>query len=329
MNRETLFEQMREDHRRVLERVSALETGVLGPGTFRARAAARRRDEELRDVVALLKRQFATHMAAEEEVLFPALSGSLPHAQATLGPLHAEHVELRAMLQRLDATLRRSPGPSRDEQIAVEVRDIVDLLRIHIRKEESVVLSVAERVLTPQEIESLERLVLQRLHEPETRPAASSGRSSAMKRIIPWSVALLALALTTGCGEQKQNGSLETGVALASPFDGGPRAGEAPVAEALAEQGAALFKSKGCSACHAFGRRLTCPDLKGVTMRRTSDWMEHQMLHPEVMTKEDPIARQLLTVYATQMPNLGLSQDQVRTLIEFLKHQDHELGVIP
>jgi len=109
-----------------------------------------------------------------------------------------------------------------------------------------------------------------------------------------------------------------------SKYDSGPRAGEQPVDDARAEIGEQLFKDKGCSACHAFGRKLTCPDLDGVTMRRTDKWIENQILHPEVMTKEDPIARGLFAQYALQMPNQKLTPDEARSVIEYLKHQNRE-----
>jgi len=107
-------------------------------------------------------------------------------------------------------------------------------------------------------------------------------------------------------------------------FDTGPRAGESPVDEAQAEVGEGLFKTKTCSTCHGFGVRITGPDLAGVTERRTAAWMEQQMLHPDVMTKEDPISRELLGKYAVQMPNLMLKPEEVKALIEFLKHKDQE-----
>ena len=152
-----------------------------------------------------------------------------------------------------------------------------------------------------------------------------------MKRIALGLASGLVLVLITGCGGG--GGKSSTGGAdattLASPYDNGPRAGEAPIAQALVERGKGLFKTKGCSACHAFGKRLTCPDLKGVTMRRTAEWMEHQILHPEIMTKEDPISHKLLAEYAQQMPNQGLTQDEARSVIEYFKFKDDSLGVIP
>ena len=109
-----------------------------------------------------------------------------------------------------------------------------------------------------------------------------------------------------------------------SPLDLGPRAGDAPVSPALAAQGEPLFKAKGCTACHAYGKRLTGPDLKGVTRRRTHQWMEQQILHPEIMTKTDPISRKLMAEYNLQMANQGLTPEEAKSVIEYFKKLDEE-----
>jgi cytochrome c551/c552 len=114
--------------------------------------------------------------------------------------------------------------------------------------------------------------------------------------------------------------------ASTSKFDAGPRAGEAPVNGALAAKGERLFNSKACMVCHGFGKVITCPDLVGVSMRRTARWMEEQMLHPEVMVKEDPIARELKKLYSLPMTNQGLTADEARSVIEFLKRKDRQAG---
>ena len=124
-----------------------------------------------------------------------------------------------------------------------------------------------------------------------------------------------------GCGGGGGGGQT-SGTPTGSPLDVGPRAAESPVNAELAAKGEALFKSKTCSTCHAFGARITGPDLVGVTHRRTEAWMRKQMLHPEVMTKEDPIAKQLLGQYAVQMPNLMLKDEEASALIEFIKQKD-------
>jgi len=151
----TIFQRMRADHTRVLGELDALEraAGAAGGGSHH--------EPDLRELVELLERQFATHMRVEDEALFPALIEALPEARGIIAPLRVEHDELRSMLRGLAWLMIQPAGPTREEQIAVQVRDLVDLLRIHVRKEEAVVFSVAERVLpgpTLQQIaEHLER----------------------------------------------------------------------------------------------------------------------------------------------------------------------------
>jgi cytochrome c551/c552 len=129
-----------------------------------------------------------------------------------------------------------------------------------------------------------------------------------------------AASTSTSSSSSASSGSAEA----VSPYDQGARAGEQPIDESKVAQGEALFKSKGCSACHAFGTKLSCPDLNGVTMRRTAEWMKHQILHPEVMTKSDPISRGLFAQYSLQMPNQKLTDAEADAVIEFLKHKNHE-----
>jgi cytochrome c551/c552 len=160
-----------------------------------------------------------------------------------------------------------------------------------------------------------------------------------MKRKLICGTAFV-LALTAyGCGS-KPAANQEASPPPAEPaataasdsvsiYDAGPRAGESPVDEALARQGEQLFQQKGCTACHGFGKKVRGPDLDGVTMRRTAKWMEEQMLHPEIMTKQDPIARALFAQYSLQMTNLGLTEAQARSLVEFLKRNDRKIGAAP
>jgi hemerythrin-like domain-containing protein len=152
MDEAGIFERMRGDHRRVLATVAGIEADLLSGGV---RALGPRDEERLREACALMESQFTSHMAAEDEILYPSLMQTLPETRASVVPLAGEHLELRDMLARLTATLDEPAGPERDEQIAVQIRDFIDLLRIHIRKEEALVISVAERVLRPREVEFL------------------------------------------------------------------------------------------------------------------------------------------------------------------------------
>lgn len=145
-------------------------------------------------------------------------------------------------------------------------------------------------------------------------------------------IAAAAAALAAGCGSQTSttetaaSRSSSAAVPAVSKYDSGPRAGESEADEAQAKEGEKLFSSKGCTACHTFGKKMSGPDLAGVSMRRTALWMENQILHPDVMVKEDPIARQLFAAHALQMPNQGLTRAEALAVIEYLKHRDHEAG---
>lgn len=141
--------------------------------------------------------------------------------------------------------------------------------------------------------------------------------------------ALLSCGGCTGSSGDDASATSESHLAKApaattGTLDQGPRAGESRADEALARRGEQLFQDKGCSACHAFGKRVTGPDLAGVSMRRTAAWMENQILHPDVMVKQDPISRKLFAEFMLQMPNQGLTPEEARAVIEFFKHRDHE-----
>jgi hypothetical protein len=87
---------------------------------------------------------------------------------------------------------------------------------------------------------------------------------------------------------------------------------------AVIAQGEALFAQKGCNACHQFGSKLVGPDLNGVTTRRTVPWIERMIRHPDVMTKEDPVAKGLFRSHLVQMPNQGVADEDMTALISFL-----------
>lgn len=173
------FAGFRRDHSRVLAVLRAAETGVLGARGIRPGGHAR-----VRHLVELLERQFATHMTAEDALLYPLLADVLPEARPTLAPLAEDHAELRGLLASLARTLDRRPGRARDEQLAVQVRDLVDLLRLHIQREEKAVFEVAERILGERDARELERRLSEfvAVLSPKHGPAAGRKRPSARAR---------------------------------------------------------------------------------------------------------------------------------------------------
>jgi mono/diheme cytochrome c family protein len=152
--------------------------------------------------------------------------------------------------------------------------------------------------------------------------------------LVLFAAAALSLVIA-GCGGKKAEENAATppassgsapesaagggATAAVSQFDSGPRASEGAVDAALASQGEKLFLSKGCTVCHGFGKKVQCPDLNPVAGQRTAAWMEQQILHPDVMTRTDPIAKALMAQYKLQMTNLNVKPDEAKALIEYIK----------
>jgi mono/diheme cytochrome c family protein len=93
-----------------------------------------------------------------------------------------------------------------------------------------------------------------------------------------------------------------------------------PIDPALAKKGQASFELK-CSSCHKMAEKYVGPALGGVTVRRTPTYVMNMILDPTEMTEKHPVARDLLAQHMTQMPNLGLSQDEARSILEYLRTQ--------
>ena len=96
-----------------------------------------------------------------------------------------------------------------------------------------------------------------------------------------------------------------------------------PLDAGLAQQGKALFEVK-CSACHKMEERYVGPPLGGVTARRSPAFIMNQVLNPEGMYARHPVVKQLLGEYMTQMPNLALTREQARQIVEYLRTQAPE-----
>jgi cytochrome c1 len=144
---------------------------------------------------------------------------------------------------------------------------------------------------------------------------------------------LASLALGTACGAKETPPAQPPAGATAAvgsdltPFQ--LENGIGPVTEAvtlgaidheMAEAGKQFFETK-CGACHKMTEKYVGPPLGEVTIRRTPAFIMNQMLNPEEMYTKHPVVRQLLGEYMTQMPNLQLTKEQARQVLEYLRTQ--------
>lgn len=89
--------------------------------------------------------------------------------------------------------------------------------------------------------------------------------------------------------------------------------------ESLANAGAVLYQQK-CTACHKLGEKFVGPPPNGILKRRTPEWVMNMMLNPEVMLKEDQLAKDLFMEFnGAPMANQGLTQEEARAILEFFR----------
>jgi mono/diheme cytochrome c family protein len=92
---------------------------------------------------------------------------------------------------------------------------------------------------------------------------------------------------------------------------------------AAADAGKELF-DKQCAGCHTIGGGDTGgPDLKGVTARRTHEWLETLIMEPDTLTaRKDPAQLELVKKYGYEMPKLGIGHDDALKIITYLGAAD-------
>lgn len=100
-----------------------------------------------------------------------------------------------------------------------------------------------------------------------------------------------------------------------------------PLDVSLATKGKDVFVSK-CSACHKMEERYVGPGLKGITTRRTPEWIMNMIMNPQEMTQKDPEAQKLLEEYLMQMTFQNVSQEETRSIVEYFRHYDEKGEIV-
>jgi mono/diheme cytochrome c family protein len=145
---------------------------------------------------------------------------------------------------------------------------------------------------------------------------------------IQYTLLLISISLISiNCGEGKESANDSNPTVSTDPQKNkgiGPIKSiplESNIDEKRASEGEKVFEAK-CSACHKFDERVVGPALKGVTQRRSPEWIMNMILNPQEMTQKDPIAYELLSEYLTQMVYQNVSEDETRSLLEFFRKMD-------
>ena len=78
-----------------------------------------------------------------------------------------------------------------------------------------------------------------------------------------------------------------------------------------------------CASCHKLtDEKLVGPGWKEVTDRRTPEWIMNFVTNTEEMIEKDTAAKNLLEVCLVQMPNQNLSEQDARSVLEFMRKND-------
>ena len=95
-----------------------------------------------------------------------------------------------------------------------------------------------------------------------------------------------------------------------------------PLDEKMAASGQNIASVK-CQSCHKLtNEKLVGPGWKGVTDRRTPEWIMNFVVNVEEMLQKDTAAQNMLEVCLVKMPNQGLSEPDARAVLEFMRKND-------
>jgi len=156
-----------------------------------------------------------------------------------------------------------------------------------------------------------------------------------MKRMYVLASAILIVFVICSCGNNTQTsnaGSASPATAATTPADqtaSDPGIGNYknvqlthPLDTKMAENGKNIYEVK-CLACHKLTtEKVVGPGWKGVTDRRSPEYILNFVTNTDEMLEKDPNAKQLLSVCMVRMPNQHLSDIEARSVLEFMRQND-------
>jgi hypothetical protein len=90
----------------------------------------------------------------------------------------------------------------------------------------------------------------------------------------------------------------------------------------MAAIGSGIYDLK-CGSCHKLTKeRIVGPGWEGVTQRRKPEWIMNFVTNVEEMLEKDPESQAMLEICMVRMPNQNLSDDDARSVLEFMRKND-------
>src|SRR5437773_2972551 len=95
-----------------------------------------------------------------------------------------------------------------------------------------------------------------------------------------------------------------------------------PLDQKMVAAGKGVYDLK-CASCHKLtDEKLVGPGWKGVTDRRTAEWIMNFVTNTEEMLTKNEQAKNLYEICLVKMPNQNLSDDDARAILEFQRNND-------
>lgn len=95
-----------------------------------------------------------------------------------------------------------------------------------------------------------------------------------------------------------------------------------PLDEAMVKKGQEISEVK-CTSCHKLTEeKLVGPGWKGVTDRRTPEWIMNFVTNVDEMLDKDPEAQAMLELCMVRMPNQNLKDEEARAVLEYMRKID-------
>lgn len=95
-----------------------------------------------------------------------------------------------------------------------------------------------------------------------------------------------------------------------------------PLDKTMVAKGKGIYDLK-CVSCHKLtDEKLVGPGWKGVTDRRTPEWIMNFVTNTDVMLEKNQEAKNLYEICLVKMPNQNLSDEDARSILEFQRNND-------
>jgi hypothetical protein len=143
------------------------------------------------------------------------------------------------------------------------------------------------------------------------------------------------IILASGCGsdkkpvEENQTSATKSDTVVATVKDASKGIGKFtsiqlthPLDESMITNAQPIYDSK-CFACHKLtDEKLVGPGWKGITDRRTPEWVMNFIVNTNVMLDSDLVAQSEMVTCIVRMPNQSLTDEQARQMLEFMRKND-------